>query len=254
MAALIFQVVGPIVSIGLSLARLWSWSDHEPCGEAAMSDVQNFYALFGRGRQVPRSLPPTIFLCRHGETALNATGRLRGLLDPDLGATGRQQAKALATALRPTRPLTILASPLRRTVQTAEAVATACSIPVQLSDDLLDRDYGPLNGRLVREVNETWGSIENAPGVESWDSVLARAQSALALASSPAMDGPVVLVSHDAVNSALLAFLDPTRWPLPSAVPQPTGCLNILQRDRDAWTVVIAGLKPSPPNERIEVP
>jgi broad specificity phosphatase PhoE len=68
------------------------------------------------------------------------------------------------------------------------------------------------------------------------------------------MSGGVVLVSHDAVNSALLASLDPWRWPEPRAVPQPTGCINILQRDDGTWTVVIAGLKPPLPDERTEVP
>jgi broad specificity phosphatase PhoE len=76
--------------------------------------------------------------------------------------------------------------------------------------------------------------------------VLVRARSALAKATPRIMNGPIVLVSHDAVNSALLAFLDPERWPLPSAVPQPTGCLNVLQRDEGTWNVVVAGLSPPP--------
>jgi broad specificity phosphatase PhoE len=159
-------------------------------------------------RDQARSLPPVVFLCRHGETVLNASGSLRGLSDPDLDATGRQQARA------------------------------------EMNDKLLDRDYGPLNGHLVEEVNATWGSVDNAPGVESRESVLARAQSALAEGASRARHGPVVLVSHDAINSALLSFLDPERWPEPSVVPQPTGCLNILQRDGDIWAVVTAGLRP----------
>lgn len=197
---------------------------------------------------------PTIYLCRHGETALNAGGRLRGLSDPDLDAVGRQQADALAMTLQPTRPLAILASPLARTMQTAQAIAQACGLRTEVSDDLVDRDYGPQNARLVEEVNAEWGSVDNAPGVESWESVLARAQAALAKATTAAMKGPVVLVSHDAVNCALLSFLDPKSWPEPRAVPQPTGCLNVLRRDGDTWVVVIAGLTPSPPIKRTEEP
>jgi broad specificity phosphatase PhoE len=192
-------------------------------------------------------LREVVFLCRHGETVLNAAARLRGLSDPDLDAVGRLEAEALAVMLQPTRPRAILASPLGRAVQTAEAIAATCGLTLRLSDDLLDRDYGPQNGRLVDEVTATWGSVDQAPGVEPWPSVLARAQSALAEVTVPAMDGPVVLVSHDAVNSALLASLDPERWPEPSTVSQPTGCLNILKRGDGRWTVVIAGLRPSPP-------
>jgi broad specificity phosphatase PhoE len=209
-----------------------------------VKEEQDITTLAGRHQHQAGSMPPVLFLCRHGETDLNASGRLRGLSDPELDATGRQQAKALATTLQPARPSAILASPLRRAVQTAEAIAAACGLTAEVNDKLLDRDYGPLNGRLVEDVNATWGSVNNAPGVEPHESVLARAQSALADAADRARRGPVVLVSHDAINSALLAFLDPKRWPEPGAVPQPTGCLNILQRDGDTWAVVAAGLVP----------
>ena len=219
-----------------------------------VNEAEGIEALLGRGPQQAGSLLPTLFLCRHGETALNASGRLRGLSDPHLDAAGRRQAEALATTLGPTRPMAIRASPLRRTVQTAEAIAAACELTVQVCDGLIDRDYGPQNGRPAHEVTTTWGSVDHAPGVEPWGSVLARAQSALAKATSQTMSGGVVLVSHDAVNSALLASLDPGRWPEPRAVPQPTGCINILQRDDGTWTVVIAGLKPPLPDERTEVP
>jgi broad specificity phosphatase PhoE len=219
-----------------------------------VNEEQNIGALLGHDHQLAGSLLSAVFLCRHGETVLNAGGRLRGLSDPELDAVGRQQAEALAITLQPMRPLAILASPLRRTVHTAEAIAVACGLTVEVSNDLLDRDYGPQNGYLVDEVEAVWDSVDNAPGVEPWDSVLARAQSALAKATTLAMNGPVVLVSHDAVNCALLAFLDPKRWPEPSAVPQPTGCLNILQRDGGRWTVVIAGLRPSPPVRHVPEP
>ena len=200
--------------------------------------------LLGGDRQQAGSLRPTVYLCRHGETVLNARGRIRGLSDPDLNSTGRQQADALATALQPTKPLAIVASPLQRAVHTADAIAAACGLTTEVSGDLLDRDYGPQNGRLVAEVNATWGSVDKAPGVEPWESVVARAQSALAKATTRTTNGPVVLISHDAVNSALLAFLDPDRWPEPNEVPQPTGCLNILQQDGGTWLVFLAGLRP----------
>lgn len=40
-----------------------------------------------------------VYLVRHGETALNADGRLRGLADPELNETGEAQARAVALAL-----------------------------------------------------------------------------------------------------------------------------------------------------------
>jgi broad specificity phosphatase PhoE len=187
---------------------------------------------------------PTVYLCRHGATALNAGGRLRGLSDPDLDATGRRQADALAAALQPMEPRAVVASPLLRAVHTAEAIAAACGLTVEVSEDLLDRDYGPQNGRLIEDVITSWGSVDDAPGVEPLASVLVRARSALAMATARILDGPIVLVGHDAVNSSLLAWLDPGRWSAPAEVPQPTGCLNVLQHEGGTWSVVVAGLRP----------
>jgi len=221
--------------------------DAESSGRHTVNKEPYINTVLGSNHQRARSLLPTLYLCRHGETVLNAEGRLRGLSDPDLNATGRQQAEALASTLVPTKPLAIAASPLRRALQTAETIAAACGLTVEVSDDLLDRDYGPQNGHLVEDVRAIWGSVDDAPGVEPPGIVLARARSALDKATTRAMNGPVVLVSHDAVNSALLAFLEPKRWPEPTAVTQPTGCLNILQRDFETWTVVVAGLRPSHP-------
>jgi broad specificity phosphatase PhoE len=218
------------------------WRDDER--HSAMNEWRDVRDVFGDAGPPASSSFPTIYLCRHGETSLNAGGRLRGRSDPDLNAAGREQADALAVTLQPMKPLSILASPLRRALETADAIATGCGLTTEVSEDLVDRDYGPQNGQLVEKVNAIWGSVDNAPGVEPWGSVLTRAQSALAEAATRANNGPVVLVSHDAVNSALLAFLDPGRWADPGAVEQPTGCLNVLRLDNDIWVVVIAGLRP----------
>jgi broad specificity phosphatase PhoE len=43
----------------------------------------------------------SIYLVRHGETAFNADGRLRGLADPDLNAAGLGQATRLAESIFP---------------------------------------------------------------------------------------------------------------------------------------------------------
>lgn len=42
--------------------------------------------------------PARVLLVRHGRTALNAEGRLRGLADPELDDIGRQRAGATAAA------------------------------------------------------------------------------------------------------------------------------------------------------------
>ena len=52
----------------------------------------------------------SIYLVRHGETAFNADGRLRGRADPDLNAAGLGQAKSLACAFASARTSSMVAS------------------------------------------------------------------------------------------------------------------------------------------------
>ena len=114
----------------------------------------------------------TIYLVRHGRTALNAEGALRGHLDPPLDETGWREARAIAGVLAPLEPRRIVSSPLRRALETARCIADRCGIGVDIGERLIDRDYGQWAGRSPEQVSREWGRIADAPGVESEDSVL----------------------------------------------------------------------------------
>lgn len=77
---------------------------------------------------------PLVVLVRHAEKADASR-------DPALSAEGRARARALADALRSGAPTHILVSPLRRTGETAAAVAEAAGVePV-----VVDLDAGPVS-------------------------------------------------------------------------------------------------------------
>lgn len=177
--------------------------------------------------------PVQVLLVRHGETALNAAGQLRGRLDPDLNDSGRHQVAALAHALRAYDVRTVYTSPLLRARRTAGAIADSCGAGIQIDERLNDRDYGQWSGQLKEDVMARWGSISEAPGVEPATDVLARAKAALEeLANLPG----AVLVAHDAINQALLMHLDRS---LPEPPRQRTACWNVLERNEDQrWRVV----------------
>lgn len=160
--------------------------------------------------------PTALILVRHGRTTLNAEGRLRGHLDPPLDEVGAADVRRLAGRLAPLlsdgRPHRILASPLQRTIRTAEAIADRVGLTATPDDRLLDRDYGTWAGERLEEVVARWGSVDAAPGVEPLASVTARVQSLL---TEPIPDEPLVLVTHDAVLHALLALLDPRLGEVP---------------------------------------
>lgn len=174
-----------------------------------------------------------VYLCRHGRTALNADGRLRGLSDPPLDEVGCAEAARLGVALAGYQPVVVISSPLRRAVATAEAIGAAAQIEVAIDQRLNDRDYGPWTGKLRAEVEAQFGSVDNAPGVEPVAAVRRRALAGFLELIDEYPYGPLVMVSHDAVNTALLAALDPDL----GAVGQHTGCYNQLTRVGGHWRV-----------------
>ncbi|WP_395154817.1 histidine phosphatase family protein, partial [Ilumatobacter sp.] len=63
-----------------------------------------------------------LILVRHGRTAANKAGQLQGRLDQDLDEVGVQQAVAVAAMVLGAGQVdAVIASPLQRAQQTAEA-------------------------------------------------------------------------------------------------------------------------------------
>jgi broad specificity phosphatase PhoE len=186
----------------------------------------------------------SIYLARHGKTALNAAGVLRGHLDPPLDVTGLHEAEALATMLGVFKPSLIFSSPLRRALETAWCIANECGVDVQVENQLIDRDYGKWSGWRADEICIKWGSLDNAPGVEPRDLVLSRARNALEAIADRTEDGAVV-VAHDAINRLLISSFDPIHFADVDAIPQRTGCFNLLQRRTSAWRVARVDVCPT---------
>ena len=192
-------------------------------------------------RVVVTSRTTRVYLARHGRTALNAEDRLRGLSDPPLDQVGRAEVQRLAAALASLNPTTVISSPLQRSVATAQAIATAAQVGSTVDLRLNDRDYGPQTGQPRREVEARYGSVDAAPGVEPLEALARRARAAFDGLVSESDDGPLVLVSHDAFNRALLGTIDPEL----AHVSQRTACWNQLSLHKGHWQVDLYDQKPS---------
>jgi broad specificity phosphatase PhoE len=162
-----------------------------------------------------------VFLVRHGETALNAAGVLRGQLDVPLDATGEAEALALGALFREVPLSAVVSSPLRRATDTARPIASSSGAPVEIDDRLRDRYYGKWAGHSLEQVEERFGSVDAVPFVEARRLLEARVEEAFldAIAAgaarsprgtpSEAQQLGVVLVTHDAVIRTLLGRLLP---------------------------------------------
>lgn len=117
-----------------------------------------------------------------------------------------------------------MSSPLKRALQTAEPIARVSCVDLLIDDDLVDRDYGPCAGHTLAEVMARWGTVDQAPGVEPWDSLSRRAAGVL---HKDFQARPVVLVTHDAVLHAMLHHFDPAH----AAAQQDPACWDVLARD-----------------------
>ncbi len=111
-----------------------------------------------------------LWLVRHGETPWNREGRLTGWTDLPLTPLGEQQARALSGWLRAERFEKVLASDLRRALQTARL---AYGEPQATSPALRELNFGALEGlcwaELAEEYRQALLAFEGfqAPGGES---------------------------------------------------------------------------------------
>ena len=197
--------------------------------------------------EVESSLPKdgtAIVLVRHGRTALNAADRLRGRSEVPLDGVGRDEAARLARHFSSLSIEAIYSSPLARAIETAEIIADKRSIVI-VDDRLTDRDYATWSGTSRAMVEEEFGSVDAAPGVEPRAAVLRRARSFLDDAVIRHRGQLLLAVAHDAVNRILIGALCSTTDAEP--LPQPTGCWNLLtSREGDQWRAPVIGATPAP--------
>jgi broad specificity phosphatase PhoE len=146
-----------------------------------------------------------LILVRHGRTAHNASGLLQGRVDNPLDEAGWAQAAALARVITPAR---VVASPLVRARQTAEAFGTA----VEVDERWIELDYGQLDGQPIASVPaDTWRRWRADPdfapaGGESLVDVSRRVTAACEDLVASAADSDVVVVSHVSPIKAAVAW------------------------------------------------
>ena len=168
---------------------------------------------------------PTLLLIRHGRTAANADGILAGRTPGViLDEKGREQAATLAGHLAPLPLVRVIASPLERTVQTAQALLDTGGTkqvprPVLLPEpQILECDYGTWAGQPIKTLlrEPLWKTVQAQPsavvfpGGESMLTMANRAVEAVRRHDRQVADefGPHAVwaaVSHGDIIKAVLA-------------------------------------------------
>ena len=139
--------------------------------EAPRSPIAEFNQLAPSSVRAPAGVTEpltTVVLVRHGRTHLTETKRIsgRGGENPKLSDLGRADAKAAATAAAQIgrsgawahlNPISaIVASPIQRTVDTANIIANELGLSVSLNENIAEISFGDWDGFTNEEVKEKW--------------------------------------------------------------------------------------------------
>lgn len=179
------------------------------------------------------------WLVRHGETEWARLGRHTGRTDIGLTEKGREQANALGRRLAGHPFGLVLTSPLSRAADTARIVGYG-DVAVA-DDDLMEWDYGALEGRTTAEIRAdipNWTIWRGPwPNGETVEQVGRRADRIIARVRDVEIDGDVLVFAHGHLLRVLAA-----RWiGLPPAsgglFELGTATLSILGWEREAPSI-----------------
>ncbi len=107
----------------------------------------------------------TLFLVRHGRTALTEARRISGGSgeDPSLSAAGLNDAEAVAAAIAQIgrsgpfahldSPVVVVSSPMNRARETAQVIAAQIGASVEIIEELREISFGDWDGLTSDEVN-----------------------------------------------------------------------------------------------------
>lgn len=147
----------------------------------------------------------TVYLVRHGQSEANVSPVYQSPESP-LSAAGLRQADVIAQRLTHVEFQALLASPYPRAHQTADAIAKATGVPIELNDVFTERrkpngiDGKPhtdqeAGKQYTQWVNSLHGNGDKVGSGESFDDIVARADAALKLFTERPEQG-IVVATH----------------------------------------------------------
>jgi broad specificity phosphatase PhoE len=164
------------------------------------------------------------------------------------------QASAVGEALKDIPFSRIYASPLRRTRETAAAIAETTGAEIVASEKMIDINFGDWEGKRLTDVQEeypavleTWSTNPaqaRIPNGENLETVQSRAMEELREIARTHGEGRIAVVSHRVVLKTLMMGImgiDLARF---RSIRQNTACINvvgaldgdfILVRLNDTW-------------------
>jgi alpha-ribazole phosphatase len=162
-----------------------------------------------------------LFLARHGQTDLNKVRRYQGRIDVPLNETGHQQAQQMALRLSSEPFDKIFTSPLARAQETARLIHNGRSLEVISVPELVEMDFGKLEGKTYKEIIELYPDWDAAifdftfAGGENLDGLALRMSSFVDILKKEDDSSNILVVTHSGCVRVILCLLlgiDVNKW------------------------------------------
>lgn len=158
----------------------------------------------------------TFYLIRHGSNDFLPRALAGRLPEVHLNELGRVEAQRVAERLKAAPIRQIFSSPMERCVETAEPLARALNLPIQISEPLNEVDFGEWKGAELKTVQSDprwtqWNQFRTGhqiPGGETMVQIQSRIASELIRMKNVFRGEHVALFSHgDPIRAALCYWL-----------------------------------------------
>ncbi len=119
-----------------------------------------------------------------------------------------------AETLTPIKLKAVYASPLERTMETAEIIATPHGLTPIVEEGVLEMDFGEWTGRTLKSLRRTalWNTVQNVPsrmrfpGGETFAGAQNRAVEAVERVAADVGKATAVIVSHSDVIKLVMSY------------------------------------------------
>jgi probable phosphoglycerate mutase len=141
----------------------------------------------------------TLYLVRHGETVDNANQIMQGQTQGELNDNGIKQAQQFSDEWKDEAIDVVVASDLKRSIDTARIIAEPHNLEVITTPLLRERDWGGFTGRFIPDLKgEVWPD-----DIETLESLLSRAGEFIAYVKQTFPGKKVLAVGHGIINKAI---------------------------------------------------
>ena len=141
----------------------------------------------------------TLYLVRHGETVDNANQIMQGQTQGQLNDNGIKQAQQFSDEWKDKPIDVIIASDLKRSIDTARIIAEPHNLEVITTPLLRERDWGGFTGRFIPDLKgEVWPD-----DIETLENLLSRAGEFIAYVKQTFPGKKVLAVGHGIINKAI---------------------------------------------------